>query len=221
MEIPVLNQSPVTFKDRTERWFFLEDFDGEVWVDFPSFDGAESFSNGYMISNYGRLKAKENGRRNAFYKGASHICHTGLNRCGYEVVRLTYMGVSKTITIHKLVALAFLENPNKYKEINHKNEIKTDNRAENLEWCSRSYNMKYGNGVNEGKKKMLKSAYFLGLIKPVNKYNMDGTYLCTYNSVADAARDIGKPGQTSAISNCCKGKHKYAYGYKWKYAKSN
>ena len=213
-----LIQSPVVFKERTERWFSLEDLPNEKWADFPSFSGAELFGHGYMISNYGRLKAKENANRNAFYKGSSHICRTGVNRYGYEMVRLTYKGVSKSVTIHKLVALAFLKNPNQFKEVNHKNEIKTDNRAENLEWCSRSYNMKYGLGVFLGKKKMLKSEHFVSLMKAVEKYDMDGNYIKRYNSISSAAKDIGKPGRTSEISSCCKGKLKFAYGFKWKYA---
>lgn len=201
----------------SKRWLSLESFEGEIWKDFPKIYEDCQFHEGYEISNYGRLKAKENSNRNAFYKGKAHICKTGLNRCGYECIRITFRGKSKTFTIHKIVAIAFVDNPSSYKEVNHKNEIKTDNRADNLEWCTRSYNMKFGTGVKLGKKRMLESAFFQNKMKPVNQYDMDMNFIRTFASMSQAAKSIGSK-TVSDIKNCCIGKQKYAYGYKWKYA---
>ena len=63
---------------------------------------------------------------------------------GYQVVSLSKSGQRKTHYVHRLVADAFLPNPDSLPEINHKNEIKTDNRVDNLEWCTNIYNMNYG-----------------------------------------------------------------------------
>ena len=64
---------------------------------------------------------------------------------GYLRLPLTINNKAKSYLVHRLVALAFIPNPNNYPEVNHKNEDKTDNRVENLEWCDRSYNINYGN----------------------------------------------------------------------------
>ena len=65
------------------------------------------------------------------------------NGYGYLRVDLLKNGKAKTMKVHRLVAMTFLDNPEKYEQVNHKNGIKTDNRLENLEWCSASQNMKH------------------------------------------------------------------------------
>jgi len=66
-----------------------------------------------------------------------------LNSGGYPVVRPSLEGKLRTIAAHRLIAMAFLPNPNNYKCVNHKNGIKTDNRVENLEWCTHSQNTQH------------------------------------------------------------------------------
>lgn len=83
-----------------------------------------------------------------------------LSRCpthgGYLRVRITYAdGTKKTVKVHRLVALAFVPNPNGYPVINHKDENKTNNRADNLEWCTVRYNTLYGTGIERGRKKRI------------------------------------------------------------------
>jgi hypothetical protein len=73
---------------------------------------------------------------------------------GYKVVTLTKDGVSKTHFVHRLVAEAFIENPNGLPMINHKDEDKTNNLPENLEWCDAYYNVMYGNGRKKRSKKI-------------------------------------------------------------------
>lgn len=77
----------------------------------------------------------------------------GLNSNGYKVVTLTKNGVTKTYYVHRLVADAFIENPNRLPMINHKDEDKTNNLPENLEWCDAYYNTIYGNGRKKRLKK--------------------------------------------------------------------
>ena len=62
---------------------------------------------------------------------------------GYDYVILSKGGKSKTFSIHRLVAIAFIPNPSSLPQVNHKNEVKTDNRVTNLEWCTPAYNSNY------------------------------------------------------------------------------
>ena len=78
----------------------------------------------------------------------------GMHSKGYKVVTLTKDGVSKTHFVHRLVAEAFIENPNGLPMINHKDEDKTNNLPENLEWCDAYYNVMYGNGRKKRSKKI-------------------------------------------------------------------
>lgn len=102
----------------------------EIWKRIPGFN-----QNKYYISNFGNVKNSK-----------GHIMHPTYNRrTGYMQVTLSYApGKPKHIRIHRAVAKAFIPNPQKLPEVNHKNEIKTDNRVSNLEWCSHKYNMNYG-----------------------------------------------------------------------------
>lgn len=102
----------------------------EEWVDIIGYEGL------YQVSNLGRVKSLRN---NIIRKPVS-------NRKGYKQVGLWKEGEVTHPSIHRLVALHFLEVPSNYEEmeVNHKDEDKTNNRADNLEWCTREYNQQYG-----------------------------------------------------------------------------
>lgn len=74
-------------------------------------------------------------------KCASRKLKLSMNSCGYSIVALCKNGIKETLLVHKLVAKHFIDNPLSLLQINHKNGIKTDNRVENLEWCTASQNM--------------------------------------------------------------------------------
>ena len=93
----------------------------------------DGYENKYKISSWGRLI------------NCKTIMKPMVATNGYLVACLWKNGKQNKYLIHRLVARAFLENPNKYKEINHIDENKTNNKVENLEWCSHKYNMNYGN----------------------------------------------------------------------------
>lgn len=97
----------------------------------------------YEISSLGRVKRKRSFDSRGHLRN-ERIKKTRLNAFGYEVVGLYKNGVEKKFLVHNLVANAFLPNPNNLSDVNHINEIKYDNRLENLERCTRSYNCKYG-----------------------------------------------------------------------------
>lgn len=109
----------------------------ENWKDIPGYEGL------YQASSIGRIRSmdryKDNHTKKQFIKGK--ILKIGDDTHGYNQVVLSKNGKVKTFKVHRLVAMTFLENTQNKKDINHKNGNRKDNRIENLEWCSRSYNL--------------------------------------------------------------------------------
>lgn len=120
--------------------------DGEEWRNVVGFEGK------YMVSSYGRVASLSF----PIIAGALHYCRKPhlLNATndinGYLSVCLTVSkNKTKRIKVHRLVATAFIPNPENYNIINHKDEDKRNNRADNLEWCTCAYNIRYGNGIRK------------------------------------------------------------------------
>jgi len=101
----------------------------EIWLSIKGYEGL------YEVSNYGNVRSLKFGKIR-YLKPAN-------NGNGYNHVILWKNGIKKDFTVHRLVANAFIENPNGYNEINHINEVKTDNKASNLEWCDRQHNVRH------------------------------------------------------------------------------
>lgn len=90
----------------------------------------------YSVSNLGRVKSN--------YANKERILKPYFNKCGYLMVDLRHPSTRKSVSVHRLVAFAFIPNPDNLKEVNHKDEDKTNNRVDNLEWCDTKYNCNYG-----------------------------------------------------------------------------
>ncbi len=174
----------------------------EVW---KAIEGYEGF---YEISNLGRVKSLrriETRKNGTTYPVKESIIAQHADKKGDCRARLRKPGSTKTLLVHRLVAAAFIPNPNDYKEINHKDECKGNNSADNLEWCSRKHNIHYGTGLTRRA---------LGLSKKVFQYTLDGELVKTWNST----RECGRSGHCQArVTDCCNGKAKTHHGYKWSY----
>lgn len=168
----------------------------EQWKTIKGYEGK------YEVSNKGKVRS--------FLQNKIKELRINHDRSGYCTVVLYKDNSCKTVKVHRLVAQAFLENPLSLPCVNHKNEIKTDNRVENLEYCTVGYNNRYGKRIE----KMIKSKY-----KAVVQYDTNGNKIAEYESVLDAELKTGISHQN--ISKCClKRKHfKTAGGFVWKYAK--
>lgn len=178
----------------------------EIWKDIEGYEGF------YRISNYGRIKSLErivNTGLKAIRKQKETILKLPIKR-GYYQIRLCKNGKRKCYQVHRLVANAFIENPNNFPQVNHKDENKLNNIYTNLEWCSVSYNNTYGTRLDRVIKKNK-------LRREVIKYDIDGNYIAEYLSVSEAARQ--NKTNPSCICSCCQGKIKTSKGYVYKYKK--
>ena len=171
-----------------------EDLEGEVWKTITKYPE-------YKISNKGRIKYQiRKGKEPYKYK----ISIGGKTSCGYLDFSLRLNNKKIRITIHRLVAIEFIPNPNKYTIVNHKDGNKQNNNVENLEWCSSSQNIQHGydNDLISGKRK----------IYALNKKN---EILRQFNSVKEAAEHYNICG--SNIGAALTGRYKTSGGIYWCY----
>ena len=143
----------------------------EIWKDIEGYEGL------YEVSSYGRVRSlgqfvNHNFGGYAYRKG--RILKPGLGSRGYLSVTLSKNGIQKQYTVHRLVAQAFIENPDNLPQVNHKDEDRTNNNVTNLEWCDAKYNVNYGNRLNKFYDSRIKSGYMnpehLGLDKKTISY---------------------------------------------------
>ena len=169
----------------------------EIWKDIKGYEGL------YQVSNLGRVKSLSRKRIDRNQILPERILKPIFNeKRGYYQIYLRKNNISRTFKPHRLVAEAFIPNPDNLPEVNHKDENKVNNCVDNLEWCNRNYNMNYGT-----KNKRIAKA----LSKPVKCVETD----IIYRSVHEVSRQT-KIDATS-ISRACRGKQQIAGGYHWKY----
>lgn len=167
----------------------------------------------YEVDNLGRvfsvdriIQVNDNGR---IYDKPIHgamLKQTNHSR-GYKTVALTKYGKTKQEYVHRIVASAFIPNPDNLPAVNHKDENPKNNCVDNLEWCDRIYNMNYGSCP----KRISQNNS-----KPIFQVNLDGSIVKRYPSVIQASKETGIP--SSTIYDCTRGARKKAWGYIWKYA---
>ena len=141
----------------------------ELWRKIPGFRH-------YTVSSFGRI-------RNPVGK----VLKFNKNYKGYLIVKLYPYGGGKARThfVHRLVAKAFISNPNNLSQVNHKDHNPANNIISNLEWCTNTYNQRYSHALN------------------VFQYSLDGNFIKKWDALSDIEKDLSIP--TTNISKCCKG----------------
>lgn len=192
----------------------------EEWRDIKEYEGFYQVSNLGRVRSIDRLALNKYGVRNKPLKGKILAQRT---KDGYKIVHLSVDGVDKNEQVHRLVAKAFIPNPNNLPCVNHKDEVKSNNVVTNLEWCTIEYNNTYGTMQERGAKKRLgKKMPREGVDKMALKHKKkigafkDGKLIECYDSAADAARCNPNYNYVS-ISACCNGRIKTYRGFEWKF----
>ena len=175
----------------------------EIWKPISGYEGIYEVSNLGRVRSCDRIVTYSNGAKHK-YKGK--VLKSRNNTHGYPYVTLCNNRGHKTAVIHRLVAAAFIPNPDNKPTVNHINEIKTDNRVENLEWMTVKENINHGTH-NE------RLAKTQG--KPIQQITRDGEIVAEFWSMHEADRKLGITFKN--ISACVRGKRKTAGGYIWKY----
>lgn len=119
----------------------MNDYNTEVWKDVKDYEGIFQVSNLGRVKSMSRLITYKDGRS---YTSKEKLMSPVLNGDGYPITHFKVGGEGRSVRVHRLVAQAFIENPNNYSEVNHIDEDKTNNHCDNLEWCTRKENMNHG-----------------------------------------------------------------------------
>ena len=128
----------------------------EIWRPVVGYEGL------YEVSSYGRVRSLDRyDSKNHFIKG--RILKLSDDGRGYLFVQLSSNGKVKKFLVHRLVAIAFIPNPDNLLEVNHRNEDKSNDNVDNLEWCTRKYNINYGSRTDRMRDTKIKNGTYTGL----------------------------------------------------------
>ena len=168
----------------------------EVWCDIKGFEGK------YQVSNMGRVKSLGNDKSRK-----EKILSPSKDKDNYLIVSFCKCGKSKKYKVHRLVLMTFspVENMSEL-QVNHKDENKTNNRLENLEWVTCKENCNHGSrNARAAEKKAI----------PIVQLTLDGKFVKDWKSIHAAEREGGF--DQGNINNCLKGRLKTHKGYRWQY----
>lgn len=183
-----------------------------MWKDIKNYEGL------YKVNENGEIKSLE---RDVIYKnGRLHhyeekILKTRVAKSGYIDVALHKDGKITYFLVHRLVAEAFIPNPNDYPQINHKDEDKRNNNVSNLEWCTADYNINYGTRNERTRITNITNGKLSRKVKQI----LNGVVIKVWKSTRQIERELGL--NHTYISQCCNhsylgGKTHYK-GYEWSY----
>lgn len=177
----------------------------EIWKDITDYEGY------YQVSNFGRVRSLDRIGIQRHYSGCDAV-HEYKSRMmtiqkwqGRAFVSLTKDRKETKFQVGRLVAMEFIDNPKGYKIVNHLDANPMNNHVSNLEWCDQSRNIQwaYDNGTK-----------IPPHMRKVNQYDLDGNFIKTWDSMAEAGRACGA---YCNIYKVCTGKRNHAGGYKWQY----
>ena len=203
--------------------------DNTVWKPIPGYEGIYEASNKGEIRSFDKVITQKNGTDRTI-KG--RVMKQRKNNRGYHIITLNKDSVSKDYLVHRLIAFAFLPNPDNLPQVNHIDGNKSNNCIENLEWCDQTHNMleAYRTGLRvatppvfteEDRKRMSeqrKGRPIKAQQKPVMQMDLDGNDIQAFDNAADACKQLGFKDKTG-IYDCCtnrRGRQTYM-GYKWRY----
>lgn len=176
----------------------------EVWKDVKGYECL------YQVSDKGRIRSLDRIVISGYGKPhrlKGKILKAQTHHCGYLEITLHKDGKRNTHKVHRLVAEAFLPNPDNLPCINHKDEIPYHNNVDNLEYCTQKYNINYGTRTQRMAEKCSKKVY---------QYTLTGELVKVWNSTAECGRNGYA---ANNISNCCRRKYCYKThkGFRWSY----
>lgn len=182
----------------------------EIWKDVEGYEGI------YQVSNFGRVRSldriiiKPHPKSGVptKYRQKGRIMKPAAHPNGYLTICLKSNGNKENCLVHRLIGKAFVSGYFDGADINHKNEDVTDNRADNLEWCTRSYNLQYNGRAKR-----------VGIVQgtAVEQWTLNGKLVATFDTIRQAEAATGIHRQS--ISGSCRQKYgcKTAGGYRWKF----
>lgn len=179
------------------------------WMDIDGYEGI------YQVSNTGSVRSVDR------IDCAGRILSGKIKKAvkdkdGYMQIRLSKEGVTQTYKVHRLVASAFIPNPFNYMQVNHRDENKANNNAENLEWCDCKYNNCYGTARSRAREHTDYKNNAQKHRRPVLQVNTNGNAVKLWDGAIDASKELGVC--RTMICKCCRGIQKTAGGYIWRYA---
>ncbi len=184
----------------------------EIWKDIVGYEGL------YQVSNFGNVISLEkyiDNKKGAIQYRPPKILKQYKNKFGYMRVYLTRNSIKKMYAVHRLVAMAFIDNPDNKPCINHIDNNRENNHLENLEWCTYKENSQWAEiqGRREFTKEWKEKISATRKKKSVIGINDNGEQI-----YFDTIRSVVKEGfDPKAVINCCKGRQKTYKGYKWNY----
>ena len=175
----------------------------EIWKPIPGYEAL------YEVSNLGRVRS--------LFRYKKMLKPSPITN-GYLTVELWKDKQRKRIGIHRLVAMCFCENPDNKPFVNHIDETKTNNCADNLEWVTHVENCRYGTAIERrtkhfdySKRKINNARQIEACSKPIAQYTKDGRFVRNWKSASECARKNGW--QISNIRRCCRNEYATAYGF--------
>lgn len=171
----------------------------EIWKKIKNYED-------YEVSNLGHIRSNKNGRTKMLKPSIWWPQESHKTNEKYMCVTLQQNGTRECFAIHRLVATSFVDNPNNHARINHKNGIKDDNRADNLEWCSQSENTIHSMYVLQKNRKYLER---------ICQFDKKGNLIKVFDNVREAANETGA--KHGNILKCANRERNVAGGFVWRF----
>lgn len=181
----------------------------ENWKDIIGYEGIYQISCNGLLRSLDRIILRKN-KIPVHFKG--QLLKASVCKNGYLVVSLWKNGEGNSRYIHRLVAETFIPNPSNLTEINHKDEVKTNNNVTNLEWCNKKYNNNYATRNKRLSQSLINNKK---TSKKIAQYSKDNKLLKIWSSCREIERVLRIP--NTSVWRVCNGIRKSSHGFLWRY----